>query len=88
MIQSNALTIRSRGQLTIPDEIREAFSWLSVGAVVRLVGTGEEVKVLPYEIASQRPNWQKIREGLELARSFKGKRGNLSAFIARDRSSH
>lgn len=88
MIQSSALTIRDRGQLTIPDEIRETFAWLSVGAVVQFVGVGEEVKVIPYERTQKSPNWVKIHEGIELARSFIGKRGNLSAFVARDRASH
>lgn len=88
MIQSNALTIRDRGQLTIPNEIREAFTWLSVGAVVQFVSVGEEVKVIPYKHTQKSPNWVKIREGIELARSFTGKRGNLSAFVARDRISH
>ena len=88
MIQSSALTIRDRGQLTIPEEIREAFSWLSVGAVVRLVAVGDEVKMLPYTDANRGVNWVKIREGIVLARSFKGKQGDLAGFIARDRMSH
>lgn len=33
-------------------------------------------------------DWKKIWEGIEIARNIKGKRGNLSEFISKDRKFH
>ena len=83
--------IRQRGQLTIPDKIREALTWIRENAVVVIETTDNNtVIVKPYSLeklnASAR--WQKAREAIQLARSFKGKRGNLSKFVVEDRQSH
>jgi bifunctional DNA-binding transcriptional regulator/antitoxin component of YhaV-PrlF toxin-antitoxin module len=84
-------TIRQRGQLTIPDVLREKFSWLREHAVVTIVASpaGEVViRPLGSQTPSDAPDWDDIWRKIRLVRSFKGKRGNLSRFIARDRYSH
>lgn len=83
--------IRQRGQLTIPDEIRKLLSWLKPNAVVTVKITQKDrVIVQPHSdmIASSKDQWLKTWEAIQLARSFKGKRGNLSKFIAEDREGH
>lgn len=83
--------IRQRGQLTIPDKMRTMLSWIRENAVVVLETTLDGgIIVKPYRSSesnlSQR--WQKAREAIQLSRSFAGKRGNLSKFVAEDRQSH
>lgn len=84
-------TIRQRGQLTIPDEIRTSLVWLKPNAIIRIETRQEkEVVLKPYltKLDSQKELWQKAWEATQIARSFKGKRGNLSKFIAEDREKH
>lgn len=87
-LQSTAI-IRDRGQLTIPDEIRQSLKWVSPNFVVQLV-VFEKNKIIiePYKYQKKENQWQKIWEGINLARSFKGKRGDLSKFIINDRENH
>ena len=89
-IQSTA-TIRQRGQLTLPDEIREKIAWLSEGSAV-IIATSyskDEIRVTPYrESDNEKIDWGKIWDQIKLARSFKGERGNLAGFIAEDRYRH
>lgn len=80
--------IRQRGQLTIPDQVRHMAAWLQAGAVVGVEVAEEEVRIRPYAEARKRIDWNEVWRKIELARSFKGKRGNLSAMIAEDRDSH
>lgn len=80
--------IRQRGQLTIPDQVRHIASWLQIGAVVGVEVEEEEVRIKPYAKTTRRVDWNDVWRRIELARSFKGKRGNLSAMIAEDRYSH
>ncbi len=82
--------IRQRGQLTIPDEIRELHPWLAPNSVVTISPvSAEAVVVKPFnDRADQKVDWKKIWDGIRLARSFKGKRGNLSSFVVKDRESH
>jgi bifunctional DNA-binding transcriptional regulator/antitoxin component of YhaV-PrlF toxin-antitoxin module len=84
-------TIRQRGQLTIPDALREQFSWLKEQSVVMISASpaGEIIiKPLGTRAPSDTPDWDEIWRKIRLVRSFKGKRGNLSRFIAQDRSRH
>lgn len=83
-------TIRERGQITIPDKIRNDFSWLNIGSVVHVIPLNNQtVVVKPYqEEAKQIADWKKIEDTIALVRSFKGKRGNLSEFIVNDREAH
>ncbi len=82
--------IRQRGQLTIPDDIRDKVSWLDDNSVVTVTAKrDEEISIRPYGSAVvKKVDWKKVWEGIKLARSFKGKRGNLSKFIAEDRKRH
>lgn len=82
--------VRQRGQITIPEPIRSKTSWLKENSVVRILRKrGSEIVIKPLtEGNSDIPDWGKIWKAINLARSFKGKRGNLSSFIAQDRFSH
>ncbi|MEK7611684.1 MAG: AbrB/MazE/SpoVT family DNA-binding domain-containing protein [Patescibacteria group bacterium] len=84
-------TIRQRGQLTIPDEIREQLAWLKPNDVVEIeTKDSREIIVKPYlaKTDSKKILWQKAWVATQIARSFKGKRGNLSKFIIEDREKH
>ena len=89
MIQTTAI-VRDRGQLTIPDEIRRLIKWITPRSVVTIrISTQDELIVKPYQtIEKQTVDWNKIWENIQLTRSFKGTRGNLSQFIVGDRQSH
>ena len=83
-------TIRQRGQVTIPSEIRQRADWLTKGSVLAIIASAsKEIKIMPYEqTLDSKIDWKKIWERINLARSFKGKRGNLSKFIIEDRHRH
>lgn len=90
-IQTTAI-IRNRGQLTIPDVIRRAFDWIKTESVVKIIyRSPQEIVITPYireEI--KKTDWKKIWAAIAEARaiSSKGKKGNLSKFIAEDRYNH
>ena len=89
IIKKVSATIRNRGQLTIPDEFREKLSWLGEGSSVHMIATDTEVRITPYvQEAQGAVDWKKLRQSIALARSFKGRGGSLSAFIAKDRYNH
>ncbi len=78
--------IRERGQLTIPDSIRKKVNWVrSQSPVAITVAKSDEIVIKPYQ---KQVNWEKIWEGIRRARAIKGRRGNLSKFIAEDRYGH
>lgn len=81
-------TIRQRGQLTIPDKVREVLDWLQTGAVVGIDVDKEEVRIKPHFRANKDIDWDEFLAKVQLARSFWGKRGNLSAMIVADRENH
>ena len=83
-------TIRQRGQLTIPDQIRSATSCLNLNSLISIaIRPNDELVIKPYSSAGTKTvNWKKIWEGIRLARSFTGGTGNLSKFIAEDRYQH
>ncbi len=85
---TTTVTIRDRGQLTIPGRIRSQLSWMHPNQAVRLWTDGmERVVIEPYH--PQKPlDWKKLRAQLARVASYKGKRGNLSQFIAQDRYRH
>ena len=87
---STTAIIRQRGQLTIPDQVRELVPWLAVNSVVTVATTpSQEIIIKPHtQDKSQNVDWDKVWRGIQLARSFKGKRGNLSGLIAEDRETH
>lgn len=81
-------TIRQRGQLTIPDEIRSHLSWIDVDEVIRIKTEGDKKIIIePYE-KERKVDWKKLRAQLKRVRNFRGKRGNLSRFIIEDRERH
>ncbi len=84
----NAVSIiRDRGQLTIPDSIRQIVSWATpLSAVSISVVKPDEIVIRPHK---NEYDWDKIWEGIRKARAIKGKgRGSLSKFIAEDRYHH
>ena len=85
-------TIRQRGQLTIPDQIRQKFSWLKENSVVTITASpiGEIVIKPIAESSSDQPDWDEIWRRIHLTRSFKGKtKGkSLTQFIIEDRQHH
>ena len=90
-IQTTAI-IRNRGQLTIPDVIRRAFNWMKTESVVRIIyRSPQEIVITPYiQENVKKINWKKIWEAIHKVRAItsKGKIGNLSKFIAKDRYNH
>lgn len=85
-------TIRQRGQLTIPDEIRSRIPWLENGSVIQIISTDtQEVRITPYS-DNRKPDWDKIWRLISLTRSFKSKSKakikSLSEFIIEDRERH
>ena len=81
-------SIRQRGQITIPGKIRNDLPWLDEGSAIHVIVNDQSIVLKPYQQASQKTNWKKIWDKIALARSIKGKKGNLAAFIARDRGTH
>jgi AbrB family looped-hinge helix DNA binding protein len=80
--------IRNRGQLTIPDKIRESYGWTSPNSVVNIISNNnDEIVIRPHRINTKSEiDWDKLWEDIQRVRSYKGKgRGNLSKFIAEDR---
>lgn len=90
-IQTTAI-IRSRGQLTIPGVIRRAFDWIKTESVVKIIyRSPQEIVITPYVSEDvKKTNWKKVWLAIAEARaiSSKGKKGNLSEFIIKDRERH
>lgn len=85
------VTIRHKGQITIPDKVRTGLSWLNTGSVVHVIPLNRQTLVVkPYsqDEAKKTVDWNKIEDNIALVRSFKGKTGDLASFIAKDRQSH
>lgn len=78
--------IRNRGQLTIPDNIRKAVSWVNpMSAVSITVVNSDAIVIKPHHPKEdQEAVWAAVKE----AHSIKGKNGKLSKFIAEDRYNH
>ena len=88
-VQSTAI-VRQRGQLTIPDSIREITDWAQPGSVVSICrNKPDEIVIKPQFKAKKQTDWDKLLRNMQLARSFKGKyKGSLSDFIFEDRKNH
>lgn len=82
--------IRQRGQLTIPDEIRELRPWATPSSVVAITSEKpDEIIIKPHSFQKKQLDWEKLWKQMRRVRAFKGKgRGNLSEFIAKDRETH
>ena len=81
--------VRQRGQLTIPDSMRESIMWLREGSVVEIEAAGDGVKIQPAGKQSVL-DWEKIWMMIRLSRSFRSKSTEASAsqFIVEDREKH
>ena len=78
--------IRNMGQLTIPDNIRKAVSWVNpMSAVSITVVNSDAIVIKPHQ---PKADWEVVWAAVKEARSIKGKSGNLSKFIAEDRYNH
>lgn len=79
--------IRDRGQLTIPDSIRDLVPWVTPSSAVSIsVVEPDEIVIKPH---LKQYNWDKIWKGIKKSRSIHGK-GKISAseFLMKDRQSH
>jgi bifunctional DNA-binding transcriptional regulator/antitoxin component of YhaV-PrlF toxin-antitoxin module len=80
--------IRNRGQLTIPEEIRSTISWTKPKAVVKIsVKKPNLITITPHNLKSDL-DWDSLWNSINYVRGFRGKRGNLSEFIVKDRETH
>ncbi len=80
--------IRDRGQLTIPDEIRALRKWVIPTSVVTITSEKpDEILIKPHK-GKQTIDWNELWNKIYLSRSFRGKSGSLSKFIAKDRERH
>lgn len=86
---SSTATIRLRGQITIPQEVRKHMKWIDTGSVVHVDARPFEIKITPYqEKTKKKVDWNRLWDQIKLVRSFEGKKGNLSGFIIKDRENH
>lgn len=78
--------IRNRGQLTIPDAIRQFIPWVAPLSVVSLTLTrSDEIVIRPHDTQRQ-IDWDSLWAHIKRVRAFRGRgTGNLSGFIAEDR---
>ena len=79
--------IRDRGQLTIPDSIRQLVSWVSpLSAVTISVRKADEIVITPHQ---NYIDWERIWKGIKESRAIKGKgNANAAKFLELDRNSH
>lgn len=79
--------IRNRGQLTIPDKIRETFDWLTPSSVVTITSQKpDEIVIKPHK---KEYDWDKIWKMVKRSRAIKGNgRGSAAEFLEKDRRSH
>lgn len=79
--------IRNRGQLTIPDAIRQVVNWVTPSSAVTIsVRKANEIVITPHQ---QYVNWEKVWDGIKKSRSIKGSGGVSGAeFLELDRNSH
>ena len=86
---SFTVTVRSRGQITVPDSVRKRNKWLKEGYPVTLIHGDDVIEITPLRVKDgQDINWRKLWQQITLVRSFKGKKGNLTSFIVNDRERH
>ncbi|OGK31087.1 hypothetical protein A3F29_03745 [Candidatus Roizmanbacteria bacterium RIFCSPHIGHO2_12_FULL_33_9] len=83
-IQGTAI-IRNRGQLTIPEKVREALDWAKPSAVVSITTSKDEIIIKPY---AEKVDWDQIEKDIRKLRAYKGVQGSMSEFIAEDRYRH
>lgn len=79
--------IRDRGQLTIPNSIRDLVPWAIPSSAVSIsVINSDEIRIKPHQ---KQYNWDKIWKGIKKSRAIKGKYALSAAeIIHKDRQSH
>jgi len=80
--------IRERGQLTIPDSIRQAVGWATpMSAVSISVVKPDEIVIKPHQ---QKVDWNRLWKLIKKSRSLGIGRSTTSAaeFLEKDRRSH
>ena len=80
--------IRERGQLTIPDSIRQAVGWVApMSAVSISVVKPDEIVIKPHQ---QKVDWNRLWKLIKKSRSLGIGRATTSAaeFLEKDRRSH
>ena len=80
--------IRERGQLTIPDSIRQAVGWVTpMSAVSISVVKPDEIVIKPHQ---QKVDWNRLWKLIKKSRSLGIGRATSSAaeFLEKDRRSH
>jgi len=79
--------VRKRGQLTIPDKIRETFSWLTPSSTVTITSQKpDELVIRPISASKKVIDWDELWRDIQRVRSYRGKGGgNLSRFVVEDR---
>ena len=80
--------IRERGQLTIPDSIRQAVGWVTpMSAVSISVVKPDEIVIKPHQ---QKVDWNRLWKLIKKSRSLGIGRATTSAaeFLEKDRRSH
>ena len=87
-VQGTAI-IRNRGQLTIPEKIREEVVWAKPNSVVIILKRQNELLIRPYEAQQKEVDWDRIWKNLRKIRSFKTENARpASEIIAEDRYRH
>ncbi len=86
-VQGTAI-IRDRGQLTIPEKIRDVLKWVNSSSVVSLTATSDDELIIKPYGKEEQTDWSKVWLNIDLSRSYKGKKGNLTNIIIKDREKH
>lgn len=79
--------IRNRGQLTLPQSIRNLVTWVNPDSVVSLtVIQPDQIVIKPH---SQLVNWDQVWNNIKKSRAIAGKgKVETSRYIASDRANH
>lgn len=85
---SATVIVRQRGQITIPDKIREKYPWANPNNVVTIDAAPDNKIIIEPLKEKKNIDWDALWMQLERVRAYKGRRGNLSKFIAEDRYKH
>jgi bifunctional DNA-binding transcriptional regulator/antitoxin component of YhaV-PrlF toxin-antitoxin module len=78
--------IRQRGQITIPDSIRQSAPWIIENQPVNVYLVNEnEVRISP---VGQAIDWEKLQRDITTVRALPGEDFDSTSFIAEDRKTH
>jgi bifunctional DNA-binding transcriptional regulator/antitoxin component of YhaV-PrlF toxin-antitoxin module len=81
--------IRDRGQLTIPDSVREIAGWVRTSSVVSIsIENPQEIIITPHQVIREM-DLDNLRELIKKSRAIKGK-GSISAyaFLLKERGTY